>query len=77
METAKDDMSIDGDLFMVVVNYEEQYALWPAGLAIPAGWRQTGPIGSREICCEFVDQTWTDMTPASLRRDRAQARREA
>jgi MbtH protein len=78
METpAQDDMSIDGDVFMVLVNDEDQHALWPAGLSIPAGWHQTGPVGSREICRGYVDQAWTDITPASLRRIRAQAPHEA
>jgi MbtH protein len=69
-KSQKNDLSIDGDVFTVLINDEEQYALWPAGLPIAAGWREAGPTGSRETCRDFVDQVWTDMRPLSLRRAR-------
>jgi MbtH protein len=73
MSQAKaDDMSIDGQVFKVLVNVEGQHSIWPAGLAAPDGWRQVGPTGSREVCRAFVDQAWTDIAPASLRRARAE-----
>lgn len=54
--------------FRVVVNAEEQYALWPAELAVPNGWRDTGVSGDKETCLAYVRQVWTDMTPLSLRK---------
>jgi MbtH protein len=51
----------------VVVNHEEQYALWPAGRAQAPGWREAGKSGSREECLAFVREVWTDMRPRSLR----------
>jgi MbtH protein len=54
--------------FLVVVNDEEQYSLWRADLVIPAGWRTAhGPAG-RDECLAWVEETWTDMRPLSLRR---------
>jgi len=53
--------------FTVLVNEEEQYSLWPGYLKVPDGWTQTGTRGSREECLEYVNQTWTDMRPKSLR----------
>ncbi|MBM3779488.1 MAG: MbtH family protein [Acidimicrobiia bacterium] len=53
--------------FLVVVNDEEQYSLWPAFKDIPAGWRAIGPRGSRAVCLEWIERTWTDMRPKSLR----------
>jgi MbtH protein len=54
--------------YRVVVNEEEQYALWPAVKDIPAGWRDTGEVGPKEQTLSYVERVWTDMRPLSLRR---------
>lgn len=54
--------------YRVVVNDEEQHALWPLTAEVPAGWRAEGFQGSRQECMDHVDEVWTDMRPASLRR---------
>ncbi len=54
--------------YLVLMNDEEQYSLWPAGKTVPAGWRAVGTEGSEQECLDYVDRTWTDMRPASLRR---------
>ena len=54
--------------YVVLVNEEEQYSLWPAAKAVPAGWRSVGKEGSEKECMAFVDEVWTDMRPLSLRR---------
>jgi MbtH protein len=61
--------------FKVLVNHEEQYSLWPADLAVPGGWSETGTEGSKEECDQYVNGVWTDMRPKSLREemDRAAA----
>jgi MbtH protein len=51
----------------VVVNDEEQYALWPHDAAVPAGWRDTGFVGTAEQCAGYVNAVWTDMRPRSVR----------
>lgn len=66
-EMRSGDLSIDGDVFIVLVNDEGQHSIWPAGSAVPEGWSQIGPIGSRAECLAFVDANWTDMRPMSLR----------
>ncbi len=53
--------------FLVLVNGEEQYSLWPAFKPVPAGWQTTGPRGDRKTCLDWIEQTWTDMRPKSLR----------
>jgi MbtH protein len=53
--------------FVVVVNHEEQYSIWPDYKAIPAGWREAGKSGKKDECLQWIDEVWTDMRPLSLR----------
>ncbi len=57
---------VDDGAFIVLVNNELQYSLWPQHIDVPHGWKQVGPTGTREECSAWVDRTWTDMRPASL-----------
>lgn len=54
-------------VFKVLVNHEEQYSLWPEWKGIPGGWSETGVQGDKKTCLEYVEKTWTDMRPLSLR----------
>ncbi|AOK32698.1 antibiotic synthesis protein MbtH [Burkholderia singularis] len=53
--------------YIVVLNDEEQYSVWPEGKVIPAGWRASGYRGSKEACLDHIKDVWTDMRPRSLR----------
>jgi MbtH protein len=54
--------------YAVVVNDEEQYSIWPSGRDLPPGWRSDGFTVTEDECLAYIDETWTDMRPASLRR---------
>jgi MbtH protein len=54
--------------YMVLVNDEEQHSLWLTFKAIPPGWRQTGPVGTKAICLAYVQGAWPDITPLSVRK---------
>ncbi len=56
------------ELYLVVVNAEEQYSIWRAGHDLPDGWTSVGEPQARQDCLAFIEETWTDMRPASLRR---------
>lgn len=58
----------DGIEYTVVINHEEQYSIWPVTKTVPAGWREVGKKGSKSECLTYIDEVWTDMRPASLRR---------
>ncbi|MFD9500491.1 MbtH family protein [Streptomyces sp. NPDC060035] len=58
----------DTPAYQVVVNDEEQHALWPARTAPPAGWHAEGFTGSEEECMAHVDTVWPDIRPLGLRR---------
>ena len=52
----------------VVVNDEEQYSIWPADRENAPGWRDAGKIGTKAECLAWIEEHWTDMRPASLRK---------
>lgn len=53
--------------YLVVVNDEEQYSIWPAGRELPAGWTAVGGARPREECLDHIERVWTDMRPKSVR----------
>ena len=53
--------------YIVVINHEEQYSIWPDFKAIPNGWRDTGFRGLKQACLDHINTVWTDMRPLSLR----------
>lgn len=52
--------------FLVLVNEEGQYSLWPSFREVPEGWTETGPKGNRRECLDWIEANWTDMRPRSL-----------
>jgi MbtH protein len=58
----------DDTRYTVVVNHEEQYSIWPADRELPLGWTAVGKTGSKAECLAYIEEVWTDMRPASLRR---------
>lgn len=62
-------MSLDSPdtRFLVLVNHEQQYSIWPDYKAIPQGWSSVDKQGSKEECLAYIETHWTDMRPLSLR----------
>lgn len=59
----------EDEIFIVLINHEEQYSIWPHWKPIPGGWSAVeGVKGDKKTVLEFVEQTWTDMRPLSLRK---------
>lgn len=59
----------EDEIFIVLVNHEEQYSIWPQWKAVPDGWRAVdGIAGDKKTVLEYVEQAWTDMRPLSLRK---------
>ncbi|SEG95656.1 MbtH protein [Nonomuraea solani] len=56
-----------GGQFVVLVNEEDQYSLWPDFAGLPQGWTPVYGATDREACLRFIRETWTDMRPRSLR----------
>jgi MbtH protein len=52
--------------YLVLVNDEGQYSLWPAFRALPPGWAATAQSGARQACLEWIESHWSDMRPRSV-----------
>jgi MbtH protein len=63
-----DDDDDSSSSYLVVINGEEQYSIWPEDRDLPRGWARAGFEGSKPDCLEYIDRTWTDMRPRSVRR---------
>jgi MbtH protein len=58
----------DTRIYLVVVNDEEQYSIWPGNKELPEGWRTVGKQGLKADCLQYIEEVWTDMRPLSLRK---------
>ncbi|AXI84716.1 MbtH family NRPS accessory protein [Actinospica acidiphila] len=54
-------------VFQVVINEQDQYSIWFADRAVPAGWAAAGPAGTKQECLKHIERVWTDMRPRSVR----------
>ncbi|MBI0297762.1 MbtH family protein [Streptomyces sp. PRKS01-29] len=52
--------------FLVLLNDEGQYSLWPAFAEVPAGWRVVFGEDTRKDCLDYIEENWRDMRPKSL-----------
>jgi MbtH protein len=52
--------------YLVLVNDEGQYSLWPAMLDVPGGWSVDFGENTRQACLDHIEKVWTDMRPKSL-----------
>ncbi|MET9554787.1 MbtH family protein [Streptomyces sp. NPDC006645] len=53
--------------FLVLVNDEGQYSLWPSFAEQPAGWTVALGESSRDVALAHIEEHWTDMRPRGLR----------
>ncbi|MDO5104021.1 MAG: MbtH family NRPS accessory protein [Lautropia sp.] len=59
----------EDETFIVLINHEEQYSIWPHWKPVPGGWTAVeGVKGDKKTVLDYVDKTWTDMRPLSLRK---------
>jgi MbtH protein len=52
--------------YVVLINDEGQYSLWPVFADVPDGWRVVFGEAPRQECVDFIEKSWTDMRPNSL-----------
>lgn len=52
--------------YLVLVNEEGQYSLWPVFADVPDGWAVTFGEAGRQECLDYIEENWTDMRPKSL-----------
>ncbi|MEM6980747.1 MAG: MbtH family NRPS accessory protein [Planctomycetota bacterium] len=54
--------------YLVVINEEGRYSIWPDYREIPWGWKAEGTRGKKDECLDHIEKVWTDMRPLSLQR---------
>lgn len=54
--------------YMVVINHEEQYSIWPADRPLPRNCKSTRTKGTLDQCMKYIEEVWTDMRPLSIRK---------
>ncbi|QDE89536.1 hypothetical protein BHS06_11510 [Myxococcus xanthus] len=47
-------------MYVVLVNDEAQYSIWPTNKPMPNGWRDAGRTGTRSECLAYVDEVSAD-----------------
>ncbi|MFG1710758.1 MbtH family protein [Nonomuraea sp. M3C6] len=52
--------------FLVLVNAENQYSLWPSFAEVPVGWTIVFSENTRAACLDYIERHWTDLRPRSL-----------
>jgi MbtH protein len=62
---------MDESKYLVVKNFEGQYSIWSSDRPIPPGWEPQGAARPKDECLEYIRLTWTDMAPASLKKQAA------
>jgi MbtH protein len=63
----------DTQTYLVVLNDEEQYSIWPLDKENAPGWKDAGKSGTKTECLAHIKEVWTDMRPLSLRKRMAEA----
>lgn len=57
----------EDEVFIVLINHEGQYSIWPHWKSVPGGWAQVeGVKGDKKTVSDYIDAEWTDMRPLSL-----------
>lgn len=64
----RSDEQEDLRLYVVVKNSERQYSIWDLDKSIPKGWHKVGMQGLKADCLRYIEETWTDLRPLSLKR---------
>jgi MbtH protein len=55
------EMEEDTRLYKVVVNDIEEYSIWPADRQNALGWNDSGKVGTRQECLDYIKDIWTDL----------------
>jgi MbtH protein len=59
--------------YMVVINHENEYAVWPQERALPEGWRATSHYGTRAECLAYLQLLAQGVLSAKSRRRKTEA----
>ncbi len=66
--TTKSIIAQNRDHYKVVINHEEQYAIWHFNIEAKDGWENTEIRGKLAKCKDYIEEVWTDMRPLSIQK---------
>lgn len=49
--------------FLVLRNDRQEYSLWPAFAAVPAGWEIVYGRRDRKDCLDYIEAAWIEPLP--------------
>jgi MbtH protein len=52
--------------YLVLINDEGQYSLWPVFAEVPAGWTVAQQEAGHAESLAYINEHWTDMRPRSV-----------
>lgn len=52
--------------YLVLVNDEGQFSLWPAFAEVPGGWQVAQEENGHAESLAYIEAHWTDMRPRSV-----------
>ena len=61
---------LEWQFYKVVVNAEEQYAIWRDDRENALGWRDVGIRGTKEECLAYIKKVYNDRQPPGSQKDR-------
>ncbi|WP_428243520.1 MbtH family protein [Gynuella sp.] len=67
MNTQTNPFDDDSLSYLVLLNTQEQYSLWPVFAPLPDGWQTVHGPASRSDCLHYIECHWQDIRPLSLR----------
>ncbi len=53
--------------YIVLINGEGQYSLWPEFLSIPPGWERVFGAANRQECLDYINMNWDNLMPNSTK----------
>lgn len=53
----------EDELYLVLMNDDGQYSIWPAFAEIPRGWTVVYEKNRRGECLDYIESHWSDMRP--------------
>jgi MbtH protein len=52
---------------VLLTDESKAYTILPEGQKLPVGWKDAGVKGRKEECLKYIQRTWAEMRPLTLK----------